>query len=307
MSAIKKHYHDLIEKGMRNKEHPMLFSNPMAQAKLDNLKNQTRRTTNLEIVNWKPDDWNFIKLIEDPRIPVRKENIVTGTKQLRGYFAVFENKQSAELYYARCPYGKPGDWLWVRESFYALGKWVFTDKKTRLGFAKRKFIDSTLDFEKQYMYLASEAKPAHVAKDRSNKVQWNKRNSIHMPKIASRIWLENTEVCIERLNDISEEDAKGEGVKLHEGGRFYLDYIAQAHNTTQIIYHFHKAVCSFRSLWNLINRHTNYLNANVEWRENPWVFVIKFKELSRTGKPQICYKSGELCKHDCKGLCRESM
>jgi hypothetical protein len=119
----------------------------------------------------------------------------------------------------KCPYGETGDLLWVRETFTEWPKGEF-------------------------QFRASTRSGDELGK-------W--KPSIHMPKVAARIWLEITEVKVERLQDISYADAKAEGVEL-------------PHN--------------FYELWVKINGYES-------WMTNPWVWVVKFKVLTTTGKPSF--------------------
>lgn len=95
-----------------------------------------------------------------------------------------------------------------------------------------------------------------------------------MPKAASRIWLMVEEIRVERLQDISEEDAVAEGIK--ELGIYsfpiYKDYLNSGMDGYQT------PQWSFRSLWISIN-------GQVSLSENPWVWVVKFRVLSKTGRP----------------------
>jgi hypothetical protein len=110
---------------------------------------------------------------------------------------------------------------------------------------------------------------ADVAENKFDGYKW--KPSIHMPKEAARIWLEVTEVRVERLHDITEEDAIAEGVeKLNN---WWKDYTSD-----QDAYDMQTAMCSFDSLWKKIN-------GEESWNENPWVWVVSFKVLSTTGKP----------------------
>ncbi|WP_372775630.1 hypothetical protein [Mangrovibacterium sp.] len=228
------------------KEHPILFSLPMVQAILEDRKKQTRRIC-------KHQHWTHSELTD-----VNINKIIQ---------KVDRN--------VSCPYGQPGDLLWVRETFTEWPKGEF-------------------------QFRASTRSGDELGK-------W--KPSIHMPKAAARIWLEITEVKVERLQAISEGDAKAEGIKLHSGGQHYLDYIAEAYNTTQFIYRLRSAKDSFKTLWQLVNeRNKSFIEVHgIRWSDNPWVWVVKFKVISTNGKPEICYKTNEVCKYDCKGLCRESM
>ena len=132
----------------------------------------------------------------------------------------------------RNPFGDPGDRLYVRETTIRNNNsntfWPVAD-----GYVK------TADYEKTIP-------------------------SIHMPKAAARIWLEVEEVKVEMLQNISDEDAKAEGVTPdlatdHPKGVYYT---------------------AFSDLWTKIN-------GNGSWLSNPWVWVVKFKVLSTTGAANI--------------------
>lgn len=87
--------------------------------------------------------------------------------------------------------------------------------------------------------------------DYPNKGSLRWRPSIHMPKTAARIWLQVEEIRVERLHDISEEGAAREGCYTRR---------------------------RFEVIWEKIN-------GKDSWKRNPWVWVVKFKVLSTTGKP----------------------
>lgn len=93
------------------------------------------------------------------------------------------------------------------------------------------------------------------------------RPSIHMPRWASRILLEITAVRVERLKDISEADAKAEGVELADGFQELWKGYAKNHHDLM-----HSAAQSFASLWCSIN-------GDGSWDANPWVWVIEFKRV----------------------------
>lgn len=288
MSKIKEHFYEEITTAQQvgaRVEKPILFSTSMVQAILAGRKTQTRRSVGLSEVNYSPDQWEFLGMELNPEIEIDFKK----QKTLEGYFAVFANKTEEINLYVKSRYGKPGDLLWVREMFAPTDA-EYLHKETK----------------NQCVYRADFIETETI-KEILTDMNWKWKPSIHMPKNLARIWSEVEEIRIERLQDISEEDAKAEGVKLHKRGVHYLDYIAKKQHTTQFYYCFKSAIRSFRSLWNLINKHTDMSKPNIEWRENPWIWVIKYKILSTTGKPQICYKSNELCKYDCKGLCRENM
>lgn len=139
-----------------------------------------------------------------------------------------------------CPYGQPGDRLWVRETFCQ--KWC----------DQRGYLD-------EYLYRATE--PDVVHPDGQDKSPW--RPSIHMPRAASRITLEITGVRVERLQDISEADAWRESAPDYEEG---VDP-PPPDESCEWSYR-----ASFQSLWQSIN-------GAGSWTANPWVWVVEFKRL----------------------------
>lgn len=236
-------------------ERPTLFSTPMVQAILALLKGMTRRTKGLEKINQNPNDWQFEWAdfcLEKPWRFTYKPSVNKQSLADRDFY------QEA----LKCPYGQPGDLLWVRECFG--------------------YYSNTLFYKADDSLAAEKWKP-----------------SIHMPKAAARIWLQVEEIRVERLQDISEEDAESEGVQWirRTSGICFMDYTISEYVFPMT------AKNSFKSLWKKINGN----DWNIGWDINPWVWVVKFKVLSTTGKPQMCYKTNEICQYDCKGLCRESM
>jgi hypothetical protein len=356
MSAIKEHYHEKNEAGMRGnappptasskrfvplakgdsrnkvttggkkqiplnphlekgdeeqRELPLLFSTPMVIANLEKRKSQTRRTRGLKKINENPDQWKFLqKLTRENKVPVYR----------------FKNTESGEIIELKSPYGEPGDWLWVREAWgFYNGSGIFGGNLTAPS--KKEGCEGWAES------IVHRAGTEKYGWGMYGEPTW--RPSIHMPKEAARLWLENVEITLERVADISEEDAIAEGVIYDGVGHEWICY----DNTTCC---FETAKESFRSLWQSINgkpkpiQHKSIIDGKLQtlsytvypfdseaakafsnrtgWNFkplqviiNPWVWVVKYKELSRTGKPQMCYKTNELCKYDCKGLCRENM
>jgi hypothetical protein len=94
------------------------------------------------------------------------------------------------------------------------------------------------------------------------KMKW--KPSIFMPKKFTRIWLEVTDVRIERIQDITEEDAKSEGIK----------YVYDFHPLGTCEYGRSHASKAFQDLWDSLNKKRGF-----GWDINPWVFVINFKRI----------------------------
>jgi hypothetical protein len=158
------------------------------------------------------------------------------------------NAEQAKLW--RCPYGAPGDRLYVRET-WAVG--VCAD-----GLSPKELNPVTWLRDNGGLWFAADsAEPTHPISERGKT-----RVSIHMPRWASRTLLDVVSVRVERLQDISEDDAKAEGVVP-------LPYDPEGDCWTD-----GKHRTAFESLWNEINGWSP--NA---WEANPWVWVITFKRV----------------------------
>ncbi len=165
-----------------------------------------------------------------------------------------ESEVNADIAKRKCSYGKVGDRLWVRETF-ALNYQYDTDSIS--DWEECNSLDSG-DPRYRADYIRKE-KPGYIGRWRTN---------IHMPKWAARIWLEIIGVRVERVQDISEEDAEAEGVVPQEIK--HLREIAETiPNST---YCPHKL--TFSELWDSINDKRGF-----GWDENPWVWVIEFNKL----------------------------
>lgn len=150
----------------------------------------------------------------------------------------WNNEGGSLLPYFKCPYGQVGDVLWVRETWSPL------------------VIGGGKNFD-SIAYKANGDEPSSIG--------W--KPSIFMPKSACRLKLRITSIRVERLNEISEKDAKKEGVEIVElppTGKWYKCY------TGKFTTGFSSAISSFRSLWESIN-------GKESWIENPWVWVIEFE------------------------------
>lgn len=179
----------------------------------------------------------------------------------------------------RCPYGQPGDRLWGRETFYAFGRWV-TQFNAKKGRDEWHFIDMTLETGHAYCYAADGGQPAMLAGKRDVGItpKWWKRPAIFMPRAASRILQEVTEVRVERLQSISEEDAIAEGIP--EDGTpcprcHFSGWVMQGGDPVEC----DAAGCGdgavdeYRTLWESIN-------GAGSWNANPWVWAVSLKDVS---------------------------
>ncbi len=156
--------------------------------------------------------------------------------------------------YWNSPFGQPGDRIWVRETWAEAGAGAPDLNLYRANYP--------------------EHVPAHYENvPQANEIRWTP--SIHMPRWASRITLEITDVRVERLNDISESDANHEGVMFTDYGvgRFGQQRPGYSWKPTS-----HTDQClpnarmAFANLWETIY-------GEYTWRVNPWVWVIEFKRV----------------------------
>lgn len=216
-------------------EKPILFSTPMVKTILENRKSKTRRLNALAEINKNPDDWHF-----------REFSFNTKMHRLQ---AVFENINQ-KLKFITLPW-EDGDILWVRETWADL---------RGMGFGNEPQTDKPWNFA-----YKADIKPGSDS-DRSRLdygVKW--KPSIHMPKEAARIFLKVKNVRVERLQEITEEDAVNEGVKAYGPNN--------CSGTSARI--------AFAELWDsLLPKPNNKFKRNMNsWADNPWVWVIEFERV----------------------------
>ena len=222
------------------KERPVIFNGEMVRAILDGRKTQTRRA-----------------------ISDRHFHLIDVASQVGECYPLesgIDHANSQSYYREYCPFGQVGDRLWVREAYQG-PLFNFDQMET--------YLEDTSKFERPEFceYRADGGKtPEYYDADDNLRYGW--KPSIHMPRWASRITLEITAVRVERLNDISEEDAKAEGVK--PAGDMLPDY-PDTFLTPKG--DFATAKVAFQRLWQSIYDEES-------WAANPWVWVIEFKQVS---------------------------
>lgn len=196
------------------KERPILFSASMVCAILEGRKTQTRR--------------------------IIKEQPLLGCIGTYGVGIPFVRGKNGDV---RCPYGTPGDRLWVRETFCPI-------------YPQDPHYNGGRPIE--YDYAATYKHGDRLGDLLGIKKRWTP--SIHMPRSASRITLEVTGVRVEQLNEISEADAVAEGC---DNGK------SDAAISTGW---YERPKAAYRRLWEQIN-------GIGSWNENPLVWVVEFKVL----------------------------
>jgi len=225
-------------------ERPILFSGPMVQAILDGTKTQTRRVMKIQ-----PPDSGY-RLAECVSTTGDRRNVGRAhwLKVAPDGYSVVDGSQR----YFACPYGLPGDQLWVRET------WVPTTGDVG-GLPSGVHVAHM-----GVKYAADRAfEPREQARDLwPCKTNW--KPSIHMPRWASRLTLEVTAVRVQRVQEISEEDAKAEGADACHGV-----FHASIQSAIDNVYRRNFAV-----LWNSINAARGF-----GWDANPWVWAIAFKRV----------------------------
>lgn len=230
------------------KERPIIFSGPMVRAILDGRKTQTRRIMRPQPIEVGDEiKFQWATFYGESHVHTWDENGDGGQNWNVGDYPQedrFAEALKRTPHKNPCPYGAPGDRLWVRES-WAAGACSEGLKPLELypGFHLRD--------NGGLWYRADNAAPPSPITDRG---KW--RQSIHMPRWASRITLEVTDVRVERLQDISNEDAVAEGARIPVG-----EYGGQATFSDR------KAFCN---IWNSIK-------GPDAWDKNPWVWAISFK------------------------------
>jgi hypothetical protein len=161
----------------------------------------------------------------------------------------------------RCPYGVPGDRLYVKEA-----TWIWCERQpngtTKTGRPKWHYVPVP---NTPAVYCADHpAKPewGHPIETRSGNVQmWKYKTARFMPRWASRITLELTDVRVARVQEISEEDARAEGVQPCNAG---VDESGPVKTYRT----------GFVRIWQEINASRGY-----DWQANPWVWALTFRRV----------------------------
>lgn len=228
------------------KERPIIMGAESVRAILEGRKTQTRRVVNPK---YKQDEFGF--------------NVCTNKKTGERWVEkadVDGGDFDTGTRIVTCPYGKVGDRLWVRE-MWRVG--MREDPYWRYKGVQYKADELCPENEKDELPLLV----LPEARDMEVSPSW--RPSIFMPRWASRITLEITDIRVERVQDITAKDATAEGV-----GRLFEIDVAFDGKFTDIPFNMEEglAVHQFARLWDSINSKRGY-----PWESNPWVWVLTFK------------------------------
>lgn len=231
------------------RERGILMSAPMVIPTLDGRKTMTRRTRGLDAYNEQPDEWAVER---------------TGLSSDGLWRFIHRGERAAGI--VRCPYGVRSDRVWVRETFVVESNrdtgnphYVppFTDGRP----VRRQHDEDWGDWWEQPHYAATDPKP-DLVNDNDQLLGW--KPSIHMPRWASRLTLEITEVRVERVQSITANDCIAEGIPSRGIDRDG-PCIASA-----LVY-----IEDYKNLWDSLNAKRGF-----GWDINPWVWVLAFKKVT---------------------------
>lgn len=213
------------------RERPILFQGAMVRALLAETKTQTRRSVSPQpSQSFIPDGptRNYSRTLVDLKTGEQYPDPVVR-------FGVTDENEDYP-----CKFGRPGDRLWVKECFSSHG-----------AFGAHGLITYRADI--------ADGKEPHG-------LHW--RPSIFMPRTASRLLLEITAVRVERLNVITEADAKAEGVEPMQENHTAAA-VASIFGAKEFAAH----KSAYATLWEQIN-------GRGSWALNPWVWVIEFRRVA---------------------------
>lgn len=238
------------------KEKPILFKDEMIRAILEGRKTQTRR----------------VMKVQPPSDKHQLLTVMSSTdrdKEGKSHWAVLNDERTSVIdghkQFFACPYGQPGDRLWVRETW-------------------RQF--------KAYDECGCSEAPCgcpdtgtvlYKASHDDGESKW--RPSIHMPRWASRITLEITDVRVERLQDVSEEDAKAEGAQhfpdLPGRSPYGQDSRWSMEQPTSVDQCLGSPRWAFANYFcKIAGKAPKGIHDPRPWDANPFVWVIEFKQVT---------------------------
>lgn len=230
------------------KERPIPCKAHEVRAILDGRKTQTRR------------------IIKPQPSPCGLRKLKSGDIDATGFDPAFWYGVDPFTEARKCPYGQPGDRLWVKES-----GWERPERTQRM-------MREGADTWEPFYYDADGLSDGEVEFFKAQ--GFKRRPSIHMPRWASRITLEVESVRVESLTEIRERDARAEGIERIPRPEFG-DYHWRNYGPPALInigthaereVHYSDPIGSYKSLWNSIN-------GQGSWDSNPWVWVIEFKKI----------------------------
>lgn len=233
------------------KERPILFSGSMVRALLDGRKTMTRRVVKPQPEGEPRSTEEWARRLAGANVRwdrvITERDIQNKAERLRGRLFPFSRPDSESLTALRCPFGRPGDRLWVRETWASLR---FT-RDWETGYIDGWEEAANLRNGTVVYDADDHGFDDNGAGAENRGFRW--RPSIHMPRWASRITLEITEVRVERVQAITSADARAEGCEASER---------------------ESETDAFHRLWDSLNAPRGY-----SWESNPWVWVLTFRRI----------------------------
>ncbi|CUJ80189.1 MULTISPECIES: hypothetical protein [Achromobacter] len=223
------------------RERPILFSGPMVRAILAGDKTQTRRAVKLPHTNplgqWEPTTVGGLGVRFSDGTPAPEQP------------AIWHTRTGDALL---CPYGQPGDRLWVRETWQHANHPFGPYQDHTPVFYRADYLDDPHGPDGE---LSAEGRYR----------EW--RPSIHMPRAACRLLLDIARVRVERLQAINHMDAIAEGVGVNHSAAGVTMTTPPGESLPRVM---------FRAMWEQIN-------GAGAWDANPWVWVVEFRRIGNGG------------------------
>lgn len=234
------------------------FKPELVRANKDGRKTVTRRGRGLQKVNECPDEWRrgSVSWAEEPDWNVQHS---------------FVNLKTGDTVWLKCPYGQKGDILYVKETYR---KYYMEDDNGNLNL-EDEIIEYSADGGHEAIPLRDGDGFQIYNKDGSERyMPW--KPAMFMPQSAARIWMEVVDSYPERIQDITREDAMAEGlIEWSPEGKpeekYYGLTVADCWETNPV---------------KTFERILVEINGQDMWDRNEWVWVIRYKILSTTGKPE---------------------
>lgn len=232
---------------MEPRERPILFSSPHVRAILDGRKTVTRRPVRPGVLD---DGW--------PNVPP---------------LAIAHAA-------SRCPYGGPGDRLWVRETWRVASSGRHYPTQTTTVYVEYREQSESHGHERGRQHrtrwtIDDSASDVLILSAYGNQKPYRWRPSIHMPRWASRILLEVLDVRVERVQAITEDDARAEGCESDVDVLGRLTHLRGSDAARSLPSRLRSARDEFRAVWD----RAYGKDPALAWAANPWVWRVAFRRV----------------------------
>ncbi|MHB0998186.1 MAG: hypothetical protein ACYC27_02990 [Armatimonadota bacterium] len=244
-------------------ERPIIFTAESVRAILDGRKTQTRRVIKPQPILWQCS------------VPGMQD---VGGLEWKGIQYECDTPNDIETV---CPYGLIGDELWVKETWWDFGKWLFYSIGDEVDYDHAKWYGLRETDELKPLYDADNPTEfidciGNTYKRNKSEARcgvisqfWRKCSPLFMKRWVSRIQLRITDLRVERVQEITEEDALAEGI-----GLVFADQWRNPQQMTDAIRKSRKD--GYRLVWDSINAKRGY-----SWESNPWVWVVEFEKVAQ--------------------------